>query len=62
MKSYEYYLNPGISFSSRNLSLEGMVRVPVPIAAQLGGEQHQWMQDVQGILGIKYSFSETSSK
>ncbi|AAS72116.1 hypothetical protein GS518_17740 [Leptospira interrogans] len=62
MKSYEYYLNPGISFSSRNLSLEGMIRVPVPIAAQLGGEQHQWMQDVQGILGIKYSFSETSSK
>lgn len=62
IKSYEYYLNPGISFSSRNLSLEGMVRVPVPTAAQLGGEQHQWMQDVQGILGIKYSFSETSSK
>ncbi|EMJ96690.1 LIC_20087 family outer membrane protein [Leptospira alstonii] len=62
MKSYEYYLNPGISFSSRNLSLEGMVRVPVPTAAQLSGEQHQWMQDVQGILGIKYSFSETSSK
>ncbi len=62
MKSYEYYLNPGISFSSRNLSLEGMVRVPVPTAGQLGGEQHQWMQDVQGILGIKYSFSETSSK
>ncbi|TGM03758.1 hypothetical protein EHQ76_08930 [Leptospira barantonii] len=62
LKSYEYYLNPGISFSSRNLSLEGMVRVPVPTAAQLAGEQHQWMQDVQGILGIKYSFSETSSK
>ncbi|TGM58626.1 LIC_20087 family outer membrane protein [Leptospira adleri] len=63
LKSYEYYLNPGISFSSRNLSLEGMVRVPVPTAAQLqSGEQHLWMQEVQGLLGIKYSFSETSPK
>ncbi|TGK27574.1 hypothetical protein EHQ12_10590 [Leptospira gomenensis] len=62
-KSYEYYLNPGISFSSRNLSLEGMVRVPLPTAAQLqGGEPNLWMQDIQGLLGIKYSFSETSPK
>ncbi|XDD52470.1 hypothetical protein AB3N59_19235 [Leptospira sp. WS92.C1] len=63
LKSYEYYLNPGISFSSRNLSLEGMVRVPVPTAAQLqAGEPSLWMQEIQGLLGVKYSFSETSPK
>nr|WP_243393298.1 hypothetical protein [Leptospira perolatii] len=57
-QGYEYYVNPGFSVSTRNLSFEGLVRVPLhqPFPTTDG----LWTPEIQGLLGIKYSFSESS--
>ncbi|EQA35948.1 hypothetical protein LEP1GSC047_0470 [Leptospira inadai serovar Lyme str. 10] len=57
-QGYEYYVNPGFSVSTRNLRFEGLVRVPLhqPFPTTDG----VLSSEIQGQLGVKYSFSESS--
>nr|WP_232224750.1 hypothetical protein [Leptospira fainei] len=57
-QGYEYYVNPGFSVSTRNLRFEGLVRVPLhqPFPTTDG----MLTSEIQGQLGVKYSFSESS--
>ncbi|TGK08869.1 hypothetical protein EHO60_12595 [Leptospira fletcheri] len=57
-QGYEYYVNPGFSVATRNLRFEGLVRVPLhqPFPTTDG----VLTPEIQGQLGVKYSFSESS--
>ncbi|MGJ4789334.1 LIC_20087 family outer membrane protein [Leptospira koniambonensis] len=59
LQGYEYYVNPGFSISTKNLSFEGLVRLPLhqqPFPTTDGF----LAPEIQGILGVKYKFSESS--
>lgn len=57
-QGYEYYVNPGFSISTRNLSFEGLVRLP--LHQPFPNTDGLLTPEVQGMLGVKYRFSESS--
>ncbi len=57
-QGYEYYVNPGFSISTRNLSFEGLVRLP--LHQPFPNTDGMLTPEVQGMLGVKYRFSESS--
>ncbi|TGK01998.1 hypothetical protein EHO57_09005 [Leptospira langatensis] len=57
-QGYEYYVNPGFSISTKNLSFEGLVRLP--LHQPFPNTDGLLTPEVQGLLGVKYRFSESS--
>lgn len=57
-QGYEYYVNPGFSISTRNVSLEGAVRLP--LHQPFPNTDGMLTPEIQGVLGLKYRFSESS--
>ncbi|PJZ76593.1 hypothetical protein CH365_13675 [Leptospira neocaledonica] len=57
-QGYEYYVNPGFSISTRNLSFEGLVRLP--LHPTLPNTDGLLTPEIQGMLGVKYKFLESS--
>ncbi|TGL61907.1 hypothetical protein EHQ58_04685 [Leptospira ognonensis] len=52
----QIYVSPGISISSSNIVLEGMVKVPLNAREANKTLDDLWSPEVQGNLGLKYLF------
>ncbi|GBF40511.1 LIC_20087 family outer membrane protein [Leptospira johnsonii] len=57
-QGYEYYVNPGFSISTKNLSFEGLVRLP--LHQPFPNTDGLLTPEIQGMLGVKYKFSDSS--
>lgn len=58
----QVYVSPGISFSSSNLTIEGMVRVPLNAREANRTLDELWTPEIQGNLGLKYLIPVNPSK
>lgn len=58
----QVYVSPGISFSNSNLTLEGMVRLPLNSREANRTLDELWTPEVQGNLGLKYLIPVTPTK